>query len=342
RVASTPAAILADADTAMHEAKAAGRNRYETFEHAMRTRITQRLEMTNAFPTALQTEQFTLEYQPDYVLRSGRLNGFEALVRWNHPTLGRINPDDFIPLAEETGFIIPLGRWVLETACATAMTWSSQSEHALTIAVNLSVRQLQDPDLVDDVRSVLSVSGLPARRLVLEVTESALMTDPASATTRLAALRALGVRIAIDDFGTGHSSLSYLRQFTVDILKIDKSFVDPLANPASEGTAFVTTILRLARDLRLTTIAEGVEHGSQRTALTDLGCHQAQGYLFSRPLPASSARRLTEAGGLLPPSPGEAGQPPTDNAALQTRSTRPTPANPRRHQPMNLGRAHVE
>jgi diguanylate cyclase (GGDEF)-like protein len=296
----TPTGILADADAAMYAAKAAGRDGHRTFERAMRTRITNRVEMTNAFRTAVQSDQFILEYQPDFVLRSGRLHGFEALIRWDHPTLGRLSPNDFIPLAEETGFIVPLGRWVLETACAAASTWAAQHGGALTIAVNLSARQLQDPQLVDDVRSVLSVTGLPPTQLVLEITESALMTDPAGATTKLAALRALGVRIAIDDFGTGHSSLSYLRQFRVDILKVDKSFVDLLANPASEGTALVTTILQLAHDLGLTTIAEGIEHVVQRQALTELGCDQAQGDLLSPPLTADSARRLTEAARLLP------------------------------------------
>lgn len=296
----TYVAVVADADAAMHAAKAAGRDQYRVFEDAMRTRIAHRLAMTNAFPTALPADEFILEYQPDFVLRNGRLHGFEALVRWNHPTLGRISPADFIPLAEETGYIVPLGRWVLQTACAAATTWSAQSDAALTIAVNLSARQLHDPQVVDDVRSALSSTGLPATQLVLEITESALMTDPASVTTRLAALRALGVRIAIDDFGTGHSSLAYLRQFQVDILKIDKSFVDPLANPASEGTAFVTTILRLARDLGLTTVAEGIEHANQRETLTELGCHLAQGYLFSAPVDAGSARRLSEMAGLVP------------------------------------------
>jgi diguanylate cyclase (GGDEF)-like protein len=298
----TAASILEDADAAMYEAKAAGRDRYQIFERAMRTRITHRLEMTNAFKTALESGQFVLEYQPDYVLRTGYLHGFEALVRWNHPTLGRVGPCDFIPLAEETGFIVPLGRWVLETACIAATTWSAQPDHALTVAVNLSVRQLQHTQLVDDVRMILAITGLPAGQLVLEVTESALMTDPASAAATLAQLRALGIRIAIDDFGTGHSSLSYLRQFPIDILKIDKSFVDPLADPAQEGTAFVATILQLARDLGLTTIAEGIEHPNQQTTLTELGCDQAQGYLLSVPLPADGARRLTESTRRTPPS----------------------------------------
>jgi EAL domain-containing protein (putative c-di-GMP-specific phosphodiesterase class I) len=225
------------------------------------------------------------------------------LVRWNHPTLGRVNPSDFVPFAEETGFIVPLGRWVLDTACATAATWAVHDDQPLVISVNVSARQLRDTQLIDDVRTALSFTGLPARQLILEVTETALMTDPEGVITTLARLRALGVRIAIDDFGTGHSSLSYLRQFAVDVLKIDKSFVDPLTDPSSEGAAFVATIVRLAHDLGLTTIAEGIEHSSQRTALTRLGCDQGQGFLLSRPLPAGGARQLTETAWTATPQP---------------------------------------
>lgn len=232
----------------------------------------------------MRRSEFFLEYQPQISLADGSLEGFEALVRWLNPTLGLLPPNRFIPLAEETGFIVALGRWILDTACVQAATWSDATGAPLTVAVNLSARQLKDPNLVADVRAALSFSGLPPQQLVLEITESVLILDPEHAAEVLLELKELGLRIALDDFGTGYSSLSYLRQFPVDILKIDKSFTDPLTDPTSEGTAFVKTILRFAGDLSLSTVAEGVEHDSQRAVLTQLGCESAQGYLYSRPL----------------------------------------------------------
>jgi diguanylate cyclase (GGDEF)-like protein len=281
--------LLSEADAAMFEAKAAGKDRVQIFQDSMRTRIIQRLELRNSFATALEAGQFHLQYQPYESLQDGRVEGFEALVRWRHPLHGEIRPLDFISLAEETGFIIPLGRWVLETACNTAATWAAPHGRGLTVSVNVSGRQLQNDQLVDDVKTALSYSGIRPEQLMLEVTESMLMVKPEESAAILGRLKSLGVRLAIDDFGTGYSSLSHLRQFPVDVIKIDKSFVDPLADPANEGQAFVGSIIRLAHDLRLSTVAEGVESLVQRQALIDLGCDSAQGYLLSRPLDPHAA-----------------------------------------------------
>jgi diguanylate cyclase len=285
---TTTAQLLSEADTAMYEAKSLGKNRYVVFESQMRSRLIDRIAMTNAFLGSLERDEFFLEYQPQISLLDGSLEGFEALVRWEHPTLGRLGPYHFIPLAEETGFVVEMGRWILEAACREAETWASHSG-PLTLSVNLSARQLDDPDLVDDVASALARTGLDPRRLILEITESVLMLDPPHTAQVLTDLKAMGIRIAIDDFGTGYSSLSYLRLFPVDMLKIDKSFVDRLTDPRSEGAAFIKTILRLAQDLNLTTIAEGVENPGQQRVLTELECDSAQGYLIARPLTADSA-----------------------------------------------------
>ncbi|HET9187742.1 MAG TPA: bifunctional diguanylate cyclase/phosphodiesterase, partial [Acidothermaceae bacterium] len=282
--------ILSDADTAMYEAKASGKDRFSIFEPRMRSRLLDRMAITNSFDGALARGEFFLEYQPQISLNDNGLEGFEALVRWQHPSLGLLGPYRFIPLAEETGFIVELGRWVLQSACQEAATWVGTGNAALSVSVNISARQLDSDSIVSDVRTALASSGLGADRLVLEVTESILMVDPERTAQTLSRLRAMGVRIAIDDFGTGYSSLNYLHQFPVDVLKIDKSFVDPLAEATEESAAFVQMILRLARDLRVTTVAEGVESGVQRDALTKLHCHSAQGYLISRPLPVDRVR----------------------------------------------------
>ena len=274
----------------MYEAKALGKDRFTVFESQMRSRRIDRIAMTNAFRGSLEREEFFLEYQPQISLVDGTLEGFEALVRWQHPTLGHLGPFRFIPLAEDTGFVVDLGRWVLAAACREAAAWASRRGAPLALSVNLSARQLDDPDLANDVATALTYSGLDPRQLILEITESVLMLDPVHTAQVLTDLKAMGIRIAVDDFGTGYSSLNYLRLFPVDMLKIDKSFVDPLSDPRGQGIAFVKTILRLARDLHLTTIAEGVEDITQQRILTQLQCDSAQGYLISRPLSADAAR----------------------------------------------------
>ena len=286
--------LLSEADSAMYAAKSTGKDGFQIFQTAMRSHAVERLELTNSLRGALDRSEFSLQYQPHFSLYDGRLEGFEALARWHHPTQGDVPPAVFIPLAEETGLILSLGRWILEAACLEASKWHAPDGRPLTISVNISGRQLQHESLVDDVRAALAYSGLTPDRLILEVTESMLMTNPERSTAVLGALKAMGIHLAIDDFGTGYSSLSYLRQFPVDVLKIDKSFVDPLTDPTSEGAAFIKTIIRLAHDLHLSTVAEGIEDGQQRDTLTALGCDSAQGFLLSRPLNATAARQLAD------------------------------------------------
>ncbi|WP_375480683.1 putative bifunctional diguanylate cyclase/phosphodiesterase [uncultured Jatrophihabitans sp.] len=284
--------LVSEADAAMYAAKAAGRDRVEGFATEMRIALVRELALRGSFDEALRSGQFHLAYQPHVSLHTGRLEGFEALARWRHPVYGDVGPVEFIPLAEETGFIVPLGRWVLEQACLAAASWDAAGAAPFDMSVNVSARQLQDPRFVDDVQSTLSIAGLPPSRLVLEVTESMLMKNPARTAALLSRLREAGVRVAIDDFGTGYSSLSHLQQFPIDIIKIDKSFVDPLASPSGEASAFVHAIVRLAHELRLATLAEGIEEPAQRTALIQLGCDSAQGYLLSKPLTPQDARAL--------------------------------------------------
>jgi EAL domain-containing protein (putative c-di-GMP-specific phosphodiesterase class I) len=275
----------------MYEAKEQGKNRVEVFKSSMRSRMLERLDMTNGFRWALGRSEFFLQYQPIISLSDNRLRGFEALVRWSHPNLGLVTPLRFIPIAEETGFIVPLGRWVLVEACEQLAAWKGDGE-PLTLSVNISRRQLISPHLADEVRTALSLSGIDPRQLILEITESVLMEDPERASQALSELRELGIRIAVDDFGTGYSSLSHLQRFPVDVLKIDKSFIDPLVSPDPGSSAFVTAIIGLARSLGLEVIAEGIEHESQLHRLVELGCEQGQGYLMARPLDGADAESL--------------------------------------------------
>ena len=286
--------LVAEADTAMYDAKRSGKDRVAVFEAHMWAHAFDRMLFTNAFQESLRDGRFHLEYQPQAALADGTLEGFEALLRWRHPSLGTVGPERFVSIAEETGFIVSLGRWVLAEACAEAARWVA-SGTPIPISVNVSGRQLQDAGIVEDVRAALASSGLPAGLLVLEVTESVLVVDPQDTLAVLRELKRIGVRIAIDDFGTGYSSLSSLRQFPTDIVKIDKTFVDPLNDPASEARALVRMILRLAAELNLEVTAEGIEHEIQREILTQLGCRRGQGFLISRPLPGEAARALLQA-----------------------------------------------
>ncbi len=236
----------------------------------------------------------TLFYQPQVSLATGAIVGAEALVRWNHPDLGMIAPLRFIPLAEETGLIVPLGEWVLRQACRQAARWARQG-HPLRIAVNLSARQLSQPDPVPLVQTALSDAGLDPAWLDLELTESALIAQGDAAVARLSALRALGLRVSVDDFGTGYSSLAYLRRFPLDILKVDRSFVTGLAAGGRAGAqdqAVVRAVIDMAHALSLEVVAEGVETDAQRDILEDLGCDTMQGYLFSPPVPADRLQAL--------------------------------------------------
>jgi len=293
--ATNPEELIGEADAAMYEAKSRGRNRIEVFDPSLRARLTERLEITNGFRRALERGEFTLHYQPVLDLADMRVCGFEALVRWDHPVLGRVSPATFIPVAEETGFIVPLGRWVLLEATRQLAAWSDLSPLRLRMAVNLSRRQLTSLELSDDVRDAIALSGISPSQLTLEITENVLMDDPERATVALADLRSLGIAIAVDDFGTGYSSLSYLQRFPVDVLKIDQAFIAPINRSEPASTALVSTIIGLARTMGLDIVAEGIERPDQLDRLVDLGCPKGQGFLMSRPLDAEAAARYLTA-----------------------------------------------
>ena len=289
---STPLGLFRDADIAMYRAKSAGRGQWVVFDPGMRAAELQRIELERELAGALAAGQLRLVYQPVVDLQTEHVVGFEALLRWQHPTLGAVGPDRFVPIAEDSGEIVPIGRWVLAEATCTAAAWQrAHPGRPLSIAVNVSARQLASGSLLQHVAEALSQSGLAPSSLVLEVTETALVADPAAVAERLAELRALGVRLALDDFGTGYSSLSYLRQFDVDVLKIDRSFVS-LLDGSPDDAAIVHGLVQLGRTLRLEVVAEGVETAEQRDRLRAEHCDLAQGYLFARPLEAADAELL--------------------------------------------------
>jgi diguanylate cyclase (GGDEF)-like protein/PAS domain S-box-containing protein len=278
-----PGDLLRDADAAMYRAKRDGRGRSVVFADTMREDALARLETEVELRRALTSGDLRLHYQPVVDIVTGHITGVEALLRWQHRTRGLVMPDDIISIAEETGLIVPLGEWVLEQACNQLVEWHRVAPH-LTMAVNLSGVQLGRPDLVERVAGVLERTGVLRSAVSLEITESVLMRDAEDALGVLNELKALGVRISIDDFGTGYSSLTYLKRFPVDVLKIDRSFVDGLGTDVDD-LAIVQATLALATSLGIDTIAEGVETEAQRDVLQDLGCRRAQGYLFGRPGP---------------------------------------------------------
>jgi EAL domain-containing protein (putative c-di-GMP-specific phosphodiesterase class I) len=279
--------VLRNADLALYEAKAAGKARSALFDSSMERDAVNRLELHADLRTALERDQFHLVYQPIVSLADGRVTEVEALLRWHHPTRGVVSPLEFIPIAEETGLIVPIGQWVLEEACRQARAWQVGHGPGPTprMSVNLSARQFQRPELFDDIDKVLQDTGLDPRCLTVEITETVLMRDAEATVATLQVLKNLGVGVAIDDFGTGYSSLSYLKRFPVDTLKIDQSFVDGLGEDPQD-TAIVQNIIALAKTLRLRVTGEGIETPSQRAHLQEMGCDLGQGYLFARPLPA--------------------------------------------------------
>lgn len=280
-----PVKLLANAEIAMRQAKAAGPNEISLFTAAMNQQAKKRMEMTTALRLALEREEFLVYYQPKVDLDTGGMIGMEALVRWQSPEGNLVPPDEFIPLAEDTGLIAPLGKWVLGEACKQTKAWREAGHPDLRVAVNLSTRQLQEPALVEIVMAVLEETGLPADGLELEITESAVMVNFDFAQSLLRGLREKGVKISLDDFGTGYSSLSYLRRLPIDSVKIDKSFVDDLPDN-SEAVAVAVSIISMTHSLKLKAIAEGVESDGQLNFLRDNHCDQIQGYLFSKPLPS--------------------------------------------------------
>jgi diguanylate cyclase (GGDEF)-like protein/PAS domain S-box-containing protein len=296
RTDADPEELLRDADAAMYRAKELGKARVEVFDDSMRHRAVERLELETSLRGALERSELRLVYQPKVQLNGERIVGVEALLRWDHPKHGTIPPLKFIPLAEQSGLIVPIGAWVVEEACRAASHWQREFDRDdLIIAVNLSPRQLGSTELVDTVRNAITDTGLAPSTLCLEVTESALMADITSARETLHELKALGVRLAVDDFGVGHASLKQLKQLLpVDILKIDKSFVDGLTTDV-EDRAIIEAVIILAGSLGLDTVAEGVEHADQAAALRDLHCQLAQGYHFSRPVTPDAISALLDA-----------------------------------------------
>ncbi len=312
----TPEDLLRDADIAMYQAKTLGRARHKVFDTAMHTQVVTRWQLETSLRRALESREFELFYQPTVLLATGQITGFEALLYWNHPSRGLVSPVEFIPVAEETGLIIPIGQWVLNEACRQMATWQRRSQHsaeapplnefsALTISVNLSGKQFSQAELLPQIQQALQETGLQASALKLEITESMITENAKSDREKLLQLRALGTQLHIDDFGTGYSSLSRLQSFPIDALKIDRTFVSQMSSDTSnsdeadcsipagrEAAAIVRAIVTLAHSLGLDVVAEGVESAEQVAQLQQLGCEYAQGFFFSRPVNSKAAAAL--------------------------------------------------
>jgi diguanylate cyclase (GGDEF)-like protein/PAS domain S-box-containing protein len=316
--------LLRDADIALYRAKGAGRDQSVLFERSMQSVAKERLTLKSDLESALESNEFRLLYHPFFDLERIEIQGVEALLRWEHPVKGTITPDAFIPFLEERGLIVEVGRWVLDESCREAAAWHRKG-HRASLSVNVSMRQLESDQLVEDVHAALSTSGLDPSMLILEVTESTLMRDSVATVARLNRLKQLGVKVAIDDFGTGYSSLAYLRQFPVDVLKIDRSFVADMSR-SPDAAALIHTLIELGDTLGLETLAEGIETHAQLEGLRAEGCSHGQGFLFSGPVSAVEMAALLEI--------AHAGKPvtsvdPASPVAANARSAR----SPRRHSP---------
>jgi diguanylate cyclase (GGDEF)-like protein/PAS domain S-box-containing protein len=288
----TPAeSLIEHADIAMYRAKKLGRNNFQFYTPAMNEESLERVRIESALHNALERNEFVLHYQPQVDLQTGRIVGMEALIRWKHPELGMVPPSRFVGVAEDTGLIVPIGAWVMRTACAQNKVWQDAGLGSLRVAVNLSARQFSAADLVSGIEQVLSDTGLDPSCLELELTESLFMSDVTPAVELLHRMKSLGIKLSIDDFGTGYSSFSYLSRFPIDVLKIDRSFVNDITHDANDA-AIVASIIALAHNLRLSVIAEGVETAEQLDYLRHQGCDEMQGYYFSRPLPAQEFEQL--------------------------------------------------
>ena len=289
--------LLGNADVAMYAAKARGRGCYEVYRPELRLARTERIRRELDLQSAVARREFVVEYQPIVDMATGRMSGAEALLRWSHPTRGMIPPADFVELAEETGLIVPLGRWVLREACRQGASWKKAHPDAapLKVSVNLSVRQFQEPDLVEQVAETLEVTGFPAQDLVLEITESVFLNDSPATLATIQGLKALGATIAIDDFGTGYSSLSYLRTFPIDMLKIDRSFIDGI-DRGVEDAALARAIVQIGENLNLRIVAEGIETHEQLQEVRRLGCHEGQGFFLGTSLSDTAMQELVAGG----------------------------------------------
>jgi predicted signal transduction protein with EAL and GGDEF domain len=278
--------LLRNADLAMYQAKAARHGGFAVYDPSMHAGLVERVRLEAELRAALENDGLEVYYQPLINMRTGAVSGVEALARWQHPDLGTIEPTDFIPLAEATGLIRMLGEWILRKACWQSAQWQRESDElsTLKLSVNVSARQLYDGDMTHTVREVLDETGLPPQCLTLEMTESVLLDDSGETLSTLRAIRAMGVRLAIDDFGTGYSSLSYLHRFPVDVLKIDRSFIERLSHGGD--ASLVSTIVRLGHTMNLETVAEGIERVEEMLMLRRQGCTTGQGFHFSPPLPA--------------------------------------------------------
>jgi predicted signal transduction protein with EAL and GGDEF domain len=284
------ATLLKHADTAMYHAKDQGRDNCQFYSASLTQQALRRLDLENNLRRALQRDEFFLLYQPQFDLETGRVESVEALIRWQHPEQGLVSPLDFIPAAEENGLIVPIGEWVMRTACADARRWE-QEGHSLRVAVNLSARQFRDPDLAERIGLILAASGLSADRMELEVTEGSLMEDTEATLATLNRLTEMGLRLSLDDFGTGYSSLSYLKRLPLNNVKVDRSFVRGLPLD-HDNLAIVRAIVSLARNLGFTVTAEGVESLEQARCLQDLACDTLQGYFIGRPVGADEISGL--------------------------------------------------
>ena len=287
--------LIKNADTAMYQAKENGRQSYQFFKPAMNVRAVERQSIEESLRRAVEREEFTLHYQPKISLATGEITGAEALIRWTHPTRGAVSPAQFIPVAEDCGLILPIGKWVLREACRQARAWMDAGLPLRSVAVNISAMEFRQEEFLRGVFAILEETGLHPRCLELELTESVLMKHVDSTESILKALRARGVQVAVDDFGTGYSSLSYLRRFPIDALKIDQSFVRQITS-APDETSIVTAIISMGRSLKLRVVAEGVETQQELAFLQAHHCDEAQGYYFSRPVPAAEFAKLLESG----------------------------------------------
>jgi EAL domain-containing protein (putative c-di-GMP-specific phosphodiesterase class I) len=288
-----PEDLLRSAQTAMYKAKASGKTRHEVFVTKMHEQALTHLELEAEIRAGIQNQEFELYYQPIISFKTGKISGFESLVRWQSPKRGFVSPGSFIPIAEETGLIIPLGKWILEQACRQMRSWQEQFSDCQTwiISVNLSIRQFSQPNLVEQIEEIIQLTGINPHSLKLEITESMVMDDVEEAINLLHRLKTLGLRLSMDDFGTGFSSFSYLHRFPMDTLKVDRSFVSNM-NQSGKNQAIVTAIITLAHKLDLDVVAEGIETKAEMESLQALNCEYGQGYFFSKPVNSEQATSL--------------------------------------------------